>query len=69
MTTYIDIDLTLQRLNGQPATLTELADTIDEVQAQPGRYLCLLRNDYQGQYRYADFASTGTGDSANHSHQ
>lgn len=60
MTTYIDIDLTRQRLNGQPATLTELAAKVDEVQAQPGRYLCLLRNDYSGQYRYADFYSERT---------
>lgn len=67
MTTYIDIDLTRQRLNGQAATLTELAAKVHEVKAQPGLYLCLLRNDYSGQYRYADFASTGTGDSADHS--
>ena len=66
MTTYIDIDLPRQQLNGQPATLTELAAKVDEVQAQPGRYLCLFRNDYQGQYRYADFASASTGDSVDH---
>lgn len=67
MTLYIDIDLPRQRLNGEPATLTELAAKFDEVQAQPGRYLCLLRNDYQGQYRYADFASASTGDSVDDS--
>lgn len=69
MTHYIDIDVLQGKVNGKPVMLRDLATTLGEMQAQPGRYLCLLRNDYKGQYRYADTQSDGAGDGAGHPHQ
>ncbi len=64
MTQYIDIDQREMTVNGQPVTEREMRVTVNEVTGRPGRYLCLLRNDYRGQYRYADFQSDGTGNGA-----
>ena len=64
MTTYIDIDQCEMTVNGQRVTEREMRATVNEVTGRPGRYLCLLRNDYRGQYRYADFQSAGAGNGA-----
>jgi hypothetical protein len=64
--TYIDIDVPQGKVNGKPVMLRDLATTLDEIAAQPERYLCLLRNDDKGQYRYADFQSADPGASAGH---
>lgn len=64
MTPYIDIDLVRNTINGMPG---QAVIRLQEVTAQPARYLCLLRNDYTGQYRYADFqgAIAGAGNRDN----
>ena len=64
MTPYIDIDLVRNTIDGTPG---QAATRLQKVREQPARYLCLLRNDYTGQYRYADFQSNSdrAGDSDN----
>jgi hypothetical protein len=69
MTIYIDIDILHGLVNGKPVMLRDLATTVEEIHTQPGRYVCLYRNDDRGQYRYADTQSDSTGDDAGHPHQ
>lgn len=66
MTQYIDIDQREMTVNGERVTAREMRCTVNQVTGRPGRYLCLLRNDYRGQYRYADFQNAGAGDNAGH---
>lgn len=65
MTTYIDIDLLQGKVNDKPLMLRDVVTALEEIQAQPGRYLCLLRNDDRGQYRYADTQDADDGATAN----
>jgi hypothetical protein len=62
MATYIDIDVQRRMVNGQPATVVDMLQTLVDMSDQPGRFLCLFRNEYTGQYKYADFQSDSTGD-------